>query len=192
MDLTQVVPTLLEGISQELGLESKEFKILLVANQDQIDRKPFHRLVHQHEGLEWDFKPFNPLLNPEPYLEIHLKGDNLLMHAHSKSQPPIATDVSSSSQYTDGLSPASLYQPSSYGSCLSASRSKMICSMEGHIMCMEPPRMGEVQSFQQGAHINQQVPDRLSGSPISVETFLENSHMAQQVTQDWRAVCFGV
>ena len=41
MDLSQVIPTLLEGILQELGFEAKEFKILLVANQDQIGPKAF-------------------------------------------------------------------------------------------------------------------------------------------------------
>ena len=79
-----------------MGLEAKEFKILLVANQDQIYPKPFQHLVQQYEGLE--------------------------------------SGPRGSGQYTDGTFPAYLYQAGSYGPCLSALRSKMICSVEGNFM----------------------------------------------------------
>ena len=37
MDLARVIPQLLEGISQELGVEAKDFKLIVAANRGQID-----------------------------------------------------------------------------------------------------------------------------------------------------------
>ena len=126
MDLVQVIPQLIEGVSQELGVEPKEFKLVVVANRDQIDPKLKSR-SRSTMKLEWQFKP----ADSEPSVEIQPKGDNLLMHPHTRSQAPIACNVNKDSgQYADGSSPASLYQAGSYGSYLSAIRSKMICAME--------------------------------------------------------------
>ena len=128
MDLAYVIPQLLEGISQELGVEAKDFKLVILANREDIDPQPLRQIAQWHEGLEWEFKPTNPLHNPKPCLEIELKGDNLLMRPQTKSQASIAC-VKGSNRYTDGSVPASLCQVGSYGSCLSALRSKMICDM---------------------------------------------------------------
>ena len=98
--------------------------------------------------------------NPEPYLEIELKGDNLLMHTWTHSQASIACDVKDSKRYTDGTFLAALYQFGSFGSCLSALRSKMIWAMEGNFTSKGAPRMGEVKHFQPGTHVNSEVPAR--------------------------------
>ena len=146
MDLTQVIPSLLDGIAQALGLEPKEFKIVY---EDQIDPRPFQDLHRQHyHDLEWDFKRFNAWQNPEPYLEIQLENENL--HPHTKSQQSIANDVKGSNQFTDGSCPVSLYQVGSYGSCLSALRPKMSCAMEGNFQSKGAPRTGEIKHFQAG------------------------------------------
>ena len=95
MDLAQVVPKLLEGISQELGVEAKDFKLVVIANRNQIDSKPLQLIAQCYEGLEWELKPLDDLRNPEPYVEIQLKGDDLLTDPQSKSQGQIACDVNS-------------------------------------------------------------------------------------------------
>ena len=87
MDLTQVTTSLLDGISQELGLEAKEFKIVLVANKDQIDPKPFQHLFQQHHDSAWEFKPFNAWQNPEPYLEIQPTSSRICARDPSNPSP---------------------------------------------------------------------------------------------------------
>ena len=93
-----------------------------------------------------------------------------------------------SNRYTDGMVPASLYQVGSYGSCLSALSSKMICAMEGNFTSKGAPRMGEVKHFQPGTHINQQVSENLAASPPPLETCLR----IHTWRSDWRAVLIGV
>ena len=41
MDLTAVVPPLVHGIAQEVGVEVKELKVILVGDKTQLDLKPF-------------------------------------------------------------------------------------------------------------------------------------------------------
>ena len=81
--------------------------------------------------LSGSLHPCDPQQNPEPHMEIRLKGDMPLMALHSTSQNSIACDVKESNQLTYSDSPVSLYQVGSYGSCLSALRSRMICAIEG-------------------------------------------------------------
>ena len=57
-------------------------------------------------------------------------------------------------------------------SYLSALRSKTICDMEGNFMSKGAPRMGEVKHVQPGTRSSQQVPERLSGPPLPIKTFL--------------------
>ena len=92
VDLTQGTPSLLDSMSR-LGLEAKEFKFVLFADENQIDPKPFQHLYQQYHDLEWEFKPFNAMQNPEPYLETQLEADNLLMHPHTKCEAGTASDV---------------------------------------------------------------------------------------------------
>ena len=53
MDLMQVIPVLLSGIAQEVGLEPTELKLVLVADEGQYDPKPFQTLVETYDKLEW-------------------------------------------------------------------------------------------------------------------------------------------
>ena len=55
MDLTAVVPALMEGIAQEVGVEMKEVKVILVGDETQIDVKPFQTLKEQYHQVEWDY-----------------------------------------------------------------------------------------------------------------------------------------
>ena len=106
------------------------------------------------------------------------------MHPHSRSFGMIALDVRGSQAYTDGSRPASLYQVSSYGSALPALQSKMIVAMDGNFISKGAPRMGNVKHFQSGTHVNQQVPERLNGSPLPIESFLTYPHTALSPSQD--------
>ena len=58
---------------------------MLVANENPIDPKSFQDPHQKYYNLEWELKAFNAWQNPEPYLEIQLKNDNLLMHPHTRS-----------------------------------------------------------------------------------------------------------
>ena len=129
-------------------------------------------LGKKYQGAQWEFKPINPMHNPEPYVEIQLHGDDLLMHPDTHSQASIACDVKGSNRYTDGVTPALLCQVGSFGSCFSALRSKMICAMEENFTSKGAPRMCEVKSFQPATHTNQQVAEKLAGSLFPLETFL--------------------
>ena len=75
MDLTSVVPVLMQGIPQEVGVEVSELKVIVVGNEGQFHFKPFQTLMAQYDKVEWDFAPFDQHHNPEPYLEIRLKQD---------------------------------------------------------------------------------------------------------------------
>ena len=44
MDLTAVVPALMHGIAQEVGVEVNEQKVILVGDETQVDLKPFQTL----------------------------------------------------------------------------------------------------------------------------------------------------
>ena len=93
------------------------------------------------EDVAWELKPKDSLHNPEPYIEFQFQADNLLMHPHPRSQGMIVSDVRGGKAYTNGYGPASLYQVGSYGSRLSALRSKMIVAMEGNFTSKGAPRM---------------------------------------------------
>ena len=158
MDWMQVIPLLLDGIAQEMGLETKEFKIVLVANEVQIDPKRFQDL-HQH------------------YHDLTLLGDPAYewqsAHASTHQIPAVHHQRRQrSNHFTDGSSPVSLYQVGSHGSRLSALRSKMSCAMEGNFSSKGAPRMGEIKHFQARTHVKQQVSEKFLGSPLPVETFL--------------------
>ena len=101
MDLTQVIPQLLESVFQELGVASaKDLKLAIVAKEGDLDLKPIQQIQCYYEGMEWEF-------HPEPYVEIQLQADNLLMYSHTCSQSAIGCDVKGSSRCTDGTVPAS-------------------------------------------------------------------------------------
>ena len=70
MDLTHVVPALMQGVAQEVGMELSELKLIVVGSENQFDPKPFQQLMAQDDKVDWDFAPCDPHHNPEPYLEI--------------------------------------------------------------------------------------------------------------------------
>ena len=110
----------------------------------------------------------------EPYVEIELKQDAPLLQSYNTSQQSLAFDVKGSERWTDGSRPVDLYQVGSYGSCLSASRSRLICPMEGvsNSKGTGAVKMGAVKSFQGGNHINKKVPAQFAHSPLPIESFL--------------------
>ena len=116
------------------------------------------------------YAPLDQHHNPEPYIEIRLKQDVPLLPAYSASQQPIAYDVKGSEKFIQGDRPVDLYQVGSYGSCLSALRSRLVCAMESDFSSKGAVKMGAVKSFQTGSHINKKVP--AYQSPLPIESFL--------------------
>ena len=115
-----MVPALMRGTAQEVGVDISELKVILVGDEGQFDLRPFLTLQAQYDNVEWDYAPFDQHHNPEPYIEIRLKQDVPWLPAYSTSQQPIAYDVKGSEKFTQGDRPVDLYQVESYGSCLSA------------------------------------------------------------------------
>ena len=73
MDLTAVVPALMQGVAQEVGVDLNELKAILVGDEHQVDLKPFQTLQQQHNQVEWDYEKFDQHHNPESYIDICLK-----------------------------------------------------------------------------------------------------------------------
>ena len=98
------------------------------------------------------------------------------MHRSSSlttSQTQLAFDVKGSERCNEsGDRPVDLYQVGSYGSRLSALRSRLTCSMEGVFTNKGAVKMGAVKSFQGGNHINKKVPAQFAQSPLPIESFL--------------------
>ena len=147
MDLTAVLPALMEGIAQEVRVDMGDLKVILVVDETQLDVKPFQTLKEQYHQVEWDYKRLDQLHNPELYVEI---------------------------RWTQGERPVYLYQVGTYGSCLSALRSRLTCAMEGMFTSKGAVKMGAVKSFQGGNHINKKVPVtvQFAQSPLPIESFL--------------------
>ena len=96
-----------------------------------------------------------------------------MLQPYNTSQNPIASE--GSDRYTAGDRPVTLYQVGSYGSCLSALRSRLVCAMEGEFVRFVSKgavKMGAVKSFQGGNHINKKVPEFFAQSPLPLESFL--------------------
>ena len=146
-------------------MEPTELKLVLVGDEHQFDPKPCQSLMD--DKLEWEFARCDPQQSPE-HLEVRLKGDMPLMAPQSISQNFIAYDVQGSSH---GDHPVSLYQVGSYGSCLSAIRSRLICAMERDFSSRGAPKICAVKSFQEGTHVNQRVPETFVNSPLPIESF---------------------
>ena len=62
MDLTAVLPALMESIDQEVGVDMGEHKVILVGDETQLDVKPFQTLKEQYHQVEWDYKPLDLML----------------------------------------------------------------------------------------------------------------------------------
>ena len=123
------------------------------------------KFKEQYHQIEWDYKRLDQLHNPEPYVEIGLKQDAPLLQCYNTSQQQLACDVKGSECWTNGDRPVDLCQLGSYGSCLSALRSRLICPMEGVFKSKGAVKMG-------GNHINKKVPAQFAHSPLPIESFL--------------------
>ena len=77
-----------------------------------------------------------------------------------------------SERSTSSDRPVDLYQVGSYGSCLSALRSRLVCAMEGVFTSKGAVKRGAVKSFQGGNHISKKVPAQFAQSPLPIESFL--------------------
>ena len=122
--------------------------------------------------MEWDYKRLDQLHNPEPYIEICLKQEAPLLQSYNTSQTSLACDVKGSERWTSGERPVDLYQVGSYGSCVSALRSRLVCAMEGDFVSKGAVKIGAVKSFQGGNHVNKKVPIQFAQSPLPIESFL--------------------
>ena len=91
MDLTAVVPALMEGIAQEVGVETIELKVIFVRDETLVDVKPFQTLKEQYHQVGWDYKKLDQLHSPEPYIEIRLKQDAPLLQSYNTSQTSLAS-----------------------------------------------------------------------------------------------------
>ena len=70
IDLALVIPQLWCGITQEIGVERKDFKLLVVASEGDIDMKPLQYLNEDMPELPMEIKPLSHFNNPEPYIEF--------------------------------------------------------------------------------------------------------------------------
>ena len=52
MGLTAVLPALMEGIAQEVGVDMDDLKVILVGDETQLDVKPFQTLREQYHQVE--------------------------------------------------------------------------------------------------------------------------------------------
>ena len=144
--------------------------------------KPFQTLREQYDQVEWDYKALDQMHNPEPYIEIRLKQDAPLLQSYNTSQTQLACDVKGSDRWTAGDCPVDLCQVGSYGSCLSALRSRLVCAMEGDFVSKGAVKMGAVKSFQGGNHISKKVPGMFAQSTIGFRELSSHPDLAHQVS----------
>ena len=143
--------------------------------------------------MEWDDRPLDQLRNPEPYIEICLKQDAPLLQSYNKSQTQLACDVKGSERWTAASDrPIDLYQVGSYGSCLSALHSRLVCAMEGDFVSKGAVKMGAVKSFQGGNHVNKKVPAQFAQSPLPIESFLHIQTWHTKLSICRPELCFGI
>ena len=140
MDLTVVLPALMEGLAQEVGVGMGDLKVILVGTRPSLMLNLSRLSASNITRLNVTTRSIDQLHNPEPYVEICLKQDAPLLQPYSTSQTSLAFDVKGSERWTHGDRPIDLYQVGSYGSCLSALRSRLICAMEGALTVKVPSR----------------------------------------------------
>ena len=82
MDLTQVIPAWLDGVAQELGMEKREFKLVLAGDPGQFGPKPVQQLMQDYNQIEWEFVRCNPL-------DTHLEsGWRMTSRSWLRTAPP--------------------------------------------------------------------------------------------------------
>ena len=66
MDLTTVLPALMQVVAQQASLDMNELKVVLVGDETHFDPKPFQQLYAQYDQVKWDYAQFDPHHNAEP------------------------------------------------------------------------------------------------------------------------------
>ena len=97
---------------------------------------------------------------------------SLLMAPINTTSDCVPKDIKGSQAYTEPGQPALLWQSGSYGSALSALRTKLLAPMEGNFTTKAAPRLQSVVQYQMGTHVNRMTPPGWTGSPIALEAFL--------------------
>ena len=169
MDLTAILPALMEGIAQEVGVGINDLKVILVGDETQLDVKPFQILKDQYHQVEWDYKKLDQLHNPEPYVEICLKQDALLLQSYNTSQTQLAFDVKGQNvghQVIVQLSCISLAHMAHVSARCVPDLFVLIQVIQGVFTSKGAIKMGAVKSFQGGNHISKKVPAQFAQSPL--------------------------
>ena len=172
-DLTQVIPLLVDGIAQEIGADRRDMRVTFVADHRQQDLSPWKELQDRvMEGTKFVWQRPNDLNHPRAYFEISLDNESLLMAPINTTSDCVPKDIKGSQAYTEPGQPALLWQSGSYGSALSALRTKLLAPMEGNFTTKAAPRLQSVVQYQMGTHVNRMTPPGWTGSPIALEAFL--------------------
>ena len=172
-DLTQVIPLLVDGIAQEIGADRRDMRVTFVADHRQQDLSPWKELKDKvMEGTKFVWQRPNDLNHPRAYFEISLDNESLLMAPINTTSDCVPKDIKGSQAYTEPGQPALLWQSGSYGSALSALRTKLLAPMEGNFTTKAAPRLQSVVQYQMGTHVNRMTPPGWTGSPIALEAFL--------------------
>ena len=167
MDLTAVLPALMEGIAQEVGVDLGELKVILVGDETQLDVKPFQTLREQYHQVEWEFKKIIPAL----FSRVPYHG--------TACGSPTQEKCSILSTFPDRL-PAirrqtskwfMSYQVGTFGSCLS-SISRTVWPTQGNFIAKGAPRYYRARLFNGGTHQTIVYPEEWAQSPLPIETFL--------------------
>ena len=175
-DLTQVIPLLVDGITQEIGAERRDMKVTFVADHQHQDVRTWGELKNEvitDVTFAWE-RP-NELNHPRPYFEISLASKKLLMTPITITGECVPKDIKGSNAanaYTEAGQPAPLWQAGSYGSALSTLRTKLVAAMEGQFTTKAAPRLCSFVQYQLGTHPNRMAPTDWIGSPLALEAFL--------------------
>ena len=172
-DLTQVIPLLVDGIAQEIGVERRDMRVTFVADHRQHDLSAWSELKYKiMKETKFVWQRPNDLNHPRAYFEITLDNESLLMSPINTMSECVPKDIKGSQAYTEPGQPASLWQAGSYGSALSTLRTKLLAAMEGSFTTKAAPRLNSVVQYQMGTHVNRMTPHGWTGSLLALEAFL--------------------
>ena len=174
MDLTAVLPALMEGVAQEVGVDINELKVVLVGDETQLDAKPFQILQEQYHQVAWDHKKVPQILPPNLHEAScgRRKNDTLFFQPNETNWRSIPLDVRPTNIWTDGDRPVDLYQRGAFGSCLFCIRARALWPTQGHFICTGAHRYYQASLFHGGTHQNVEYPELWAQSPLPIETFL--------------------
>ena len=134
MDLTAVLPALMEGIAQEVGVDMNELKVVLVGDETQLDVKPFQILKEWHPQVGWTYKKTTQSHSAPSatlYLEIQRKGEASFFQPMLTNWRSVPSAVRPARICTDGDKPVDFFQRGTFGSCLSAIRARATVATPG-------------------------------------------------------------